>query len=745
MKISISTFLFFSIAPLCALSAKIEPQIIDDQINLAQESPQKLDTNDALQNQQLSALYGDFIEEATQLNLLIELLAGLVSQTNMVRPEERSKTLEWLQEARYKSQNLLQTKLPQLTQDRLTRLIFQLSILISLVDLSAQSSFSKQPRLEFDASTMTNLSLNKLEQLITINRVSIARIEEVAKANGLSRINIGYRKISQFIHNYKIPTILATTGTAFAIGTIFFILLDEKDLKNSKLKHTHKKINSTMKSLNKKLFPLFTNAEKAIEIISAIGLIGLFKNVFKKADKQLRGDEILNTHSDHEYVSDVSLNDPCFDYIRPLLSPFYRIAEFLANPAQFAFTGLKNCQALLLVAPPGYGKSFTARAAAGLFNQSAGRTAFISIGTAELIKQMQKNYNAIQSIIENARENAPCVIWIDELHLLGGGLQIDKNSFILQEMLKVLDLLNKNADPQKMVFVVGATNRPDLLDNALLRHGRFSQIITLPQPTHQDRISLIHSLCKQSAIDPSFIDAEYIAQLTPGVSPSTLSALFEHANFLAKRENKCLNTQHLYESINTIIRNIQPHTPYNDEEKQLIATRIAGEALYYFITNQNKVLDAATIRPIKEEIEEKYDWMTKMPSEQKNLFQFASGMVFTIEEPTRPLSKEKIKAKTAQLIATKLMKKSVTTADLQKSRKKNFSALMEHHAQGLPLADVSKKQREIFKELAYQELITIENEVEHLLKNHTDKLICIRDLLIEKEFLLAEEIQKALN
>ncbi|KKT01546.1 MAG: ATP-dependent zinc metalloprotease FtsH [candidate division TM6 bacterium GW2011_GWF2_43_17] len=737
-------FSYLSLLAICTVSIAQgnEPVTIQKKQNTSTLSA--VEKSYTQETQQLAELYGDFSITTGKLNLLIESLAGIVSQTNLVKASERSTTLEWLQDARKQNQALIQaiTRLQTLSLEQLSLLFSRFSLLVRIVSHAAQTSFSERPFLHIDLDEQKTLTFSQLETLAIINQQAIASIETIVKHNGLSRLNIAYRNASQKLSEYKIPVIAAVAGTGITLGTFFFLLLEEEQIQNQTLKKTHRKMSQIIKKFDGAA-PMLQTAGKALEVVLTLGILESFKKIFRKVDNKLRGQELLNKYTDHEYVADISLDDACFDYIRPLLWPFYRIAEFLKNPAQFAFTGLRNCQAILLIAPPGYGKSFTARAAAGLFNKSAGRTSFISISTLDLMKQMQDNAEALNGIIAEARDNAPCVLWIDEMHLLGGGLQIEKNTFILQDMLKALDALNQNADPQKMVFVIGATNRPDLLDGALLRHGRFSQIITLPEPTFNDRISLLEALCKQSAIDPRQIDLPYIARITPGASPSTLSALFEHANFLAKRENCCLGTNHLYQAINTIVRNIQPYTPYSREERTLIATQVAAEALYHACTNKLEMIDAITIRPIKEEIQEQYDWMTKIPDKKHKLFTQQRGAVFfkRTNEKVATLNTQELAGKIAQNIATKkILGQESLTPELERNQTVIFNALLSQEANNLDLKLISKQQQDLVKDRAFERLHKLECTVEEVLQSNREKLSILAKSLEEKEFLRHDEI-----
>jgi AAA+ superfamily predicted ATPase len=544
---------------------------------------------------------------------------------------------------------------------------------------------------------------------------------------------------------YQIPQLVFSSCVAAGIGVYIFSQLDPNYLPDERATRWQEKLSKFGTKTATAMIHLKI-ISKVPDILNKLGLSKACEKIYQTIDNRLRGQELLVQAQKKEYVADITLDDPCFDYLRPILDPFYRIADFLRRPEQYSFTGLKNCQAILLIAPPGFGKSFTARAAAGLFNQAAGRTAFISINSIDLFKKARNSEAVLNSIIEDAKANAPCILWLDELHLLMGGLQIDKNSFMLDDILKALDTLNQNADPERMVFIIGATNRPDLLDKALLRPGRFSQIISLPQPTAHDRTNLLESFCKQTAIDPSVINLPYIAAITVDASPSTLKSVFEYGHFLAKREYCCLETKHLYEAVNRIVRNIQPYTPYTPEEKNEIAARIAGQVLYCSKFNQTNLIDAATISPIRKEIKEVYDWMTKIPNDAgANLFATQKGQVFFATEGNYFISQDFLESLAAQYISLEVLQIPTTSKEVIEARNYIYATLLQKYSGGISLEKLAKKHAELIKQEAFTAVQEIENKVRERLSLEKNTLSLLQNTLLERSFLPKESIMDALE
>ncbi|HAU30378.1 TPA: hypothetical protein DCW54_01995, partial [Candidatus Dependentiae bacterium] len=227
-------FSYLSLLAICTVSIAQgnEPVTIQKKQNTSTLSA--VEKSYTQETQQLAELYGDFSITTGKLNLLIESLAGIVSQTNLVKASERSTTLEWLQDARKQNQALIQaiTRLQTLSLEQLSLLFSRFSLLVRIVSHAAQTSFSERPFLHIDLDEQKTLTFSQLETLAIINQQAIASIETIVKHNGLSRLNIAYRNASQKLSEYKIPVITAVAGTGITLGTFFFLLLEEEQIQN---------------------------------------------------------------------------------------------------------------------------------------------------------------------------------------------------------------------------------------------------------------------------------------------------------------------------------------------------------------------------------------------------------------------------------------------------------------------------------------------------------------------------------
>jgi len=216
-------------------------------------------------------------------------------------------------------------------------------------------------------------------------------------------------------------------------------------------------------------------------------------------------------------------------------SELREIIDFLKNPKQFERLGAQVPKGVLLAGPPGTGKTLLAKAVAG-----EAEVPFFSINAAEFIQlYVGVGASRVRDLFKNAKENAPCLIFIDEIDAvgrmrgagLGGGA--DEREQTLNQILGEMD----GFLPNDMVIVLAATNRPDVLDPALLRPGRFDRHITVDRQSWQGRVAVlrVHTRNKPLAED---VDLEAIARQTAGMTGADLRNLANEAALLATREGK---------------------------------------------------------------------------------------------------------------------------------------------------------------------------------------------------------------
>ena len=255
------------------------------------------------------------------------------------------------------------------------------------------------------------------------------------------------------------------------------------------------------------------------------------------------------------------------------------VVEFLKTPEKFARLGAKIPKGVLLVGPPGTGKTLLARAVAG----EAGVT-FFSISGSEFVEMFVGVGAArVRDLFEQAKTNAPCIVFIDELDALGkargaanamGGH--DEREQTLNQLLVEMD----GFDPRRGVIIMAATNRPEILDSALLRPGRFDRQVVVDRPDVNGREAILRVHAKDVALSND-VDLSLIARRTPGFVGADLANVLNEAALLAARANKTMvEMVDVDSAIDRIVAGLEKRNRIiNVKEREIVAYHEAGHAI----------------------------------------------------------------------------------------------------------------------------------------------------------------------
>jgi cell division protease FtsH len=272
------------------------------------------------------------------------------------------------------------------------------------------------------------------------------------------------------------------------------------------------------------------------------------------------------------------------------------IVEFLRDPGKFQRLGGRIPRGALLVGPPGTGKTLIARAVAGEAN-----VPFFTISGSDFVEMfVGVGASRVRDMFEQAKKNAPCIIFIDEIDAvgrhrgagLGGGN--DEREQTLNQLLVEMDGFEANEG----VIILAATNRPDVLDPALLRPGRFDRQIVVPNPDVNGREKILRVHMRKVPLAPD-VDPRVIARGTPGFSGADLANLVNEAALLAARRNKRLVTQQEFEdSKDKVMMGAERRSmAMTEEEKLATAYHEAGHALINLLLPHSDPLHKVTIIP----------------------------------------------------------------------------------------------------------------------------------------------------
>jgi len=253
------------------------------------------------------------------------------------------------------------------------------------------------------------------------------------------------------------------------------------------------------------------------------------------------------------------------------------IIAYLRAPEKFSLLGGKVPRGVLLVGPPGTGKTLLARAVAG-----EAEVAFFNITASQFIEMfVGVGASRVRDLFDDAKKSAPSIIFIDELDAVGrargtgfGGGN-DEREQTLNQLLSELD----GFDPHDEVIVMAATNRPDVLDSALLRPGRFDRTVVVERPDWRDRTKILQVHTRDMPLAPE-VDLEVIAKGTPGLVGADLQSLVNEAALIAAREDATTVTNlHLEQAKDRQLMGMQRKLFLTDREKLITAFHEAGHTL----------------------------------------------------------------------------------------------------------------------------------------------------------------------
>ena len=271
------------------------------------------------------------------------------------------------------------------------------------------------------------------------------------------------------------------------------------------------------------------------------------------------------------------------------------VVTFLKNPERFTAIGARIPKGVLLVGPPGTGKTLLAKAIAG----EAG-TPFFSISGSEFVEMfVGVGASRVRDLFKKAKENAPCIVFIDEIDAVGrqrgtgiGGGN-DEREQTLNQLLTEMDGFEGNSG----IIVIAATNRPDVLDSALLRPGRFDRQVTVDLPGYKGRLGILQVHAREKKISDE-VKMEAIARRTPGFSGAQLANLLNEAAILtARRRKDAVTMLEVNDAIDRLTMGLSLTPLLDSKKKRLVAYHEVGHALTATLCKHANPLNKVTIIP----------------------------------------------------------------------------------------------------------------------------------------------------
>ncbi len=420
------------------------------------------------------------------------------------------------------------------------------------------------------------------------------------------------------------------------------------------------------------------------------------------------------------------------------------LIDFLKNPKKFTKMGARIPKGVLLVGPPGTGKTLLAKAVAG-----EAKVPFFYISGSDFVELfVGVGASRVRDMFKQAKQTAPCLIFIDEIDAvgrergtgLGGGH--DEREQTLNQLLSEMDGFGENEG----IIIIAATNRPDVLDPALLRPGRFDRQVTVDLPDVREREAILKVHAKNKILAPS-VKLEYLAKRTPGFSGAGLENLLNEAALLAVRRNKsAITMSEIDEATDRVIAGpAKISRKYTDREKKVVAYHEAGHAVIGIKLSHADIVQKITIIPRGNA--GGYNLM--MPSEETYL-------------STKTELLERITGLLGGRTSEELEFDEVTTGahnDFEKATKIARAMVTEYGMSNLGLVQLEQQEGGVFLGRDYNKSRNFSNEMAHeideevrrimdechkkakeILTKNKNLVKLIADALLEYETLTKEEI-----
>ncbi|MDT7829863.1 ATP-dependent zinc metalloprotease FtsH [Pricia sp. S334] len=422
------------------------------------------------------------------------------------------------------------------------------------------------------------------------------------------------------------------------------------------------------------------------------------------------------------------------------------VVDFLKNPETYTQLGAKIPKGVMLVGPPGTGKTLMARAVAGEAD-----VPFFSISGSEFVEMfIGVGASRVRDLFKKAKEKSPSIIFIDEIDSVGrtrGQANVhqsnDERESTLNQLLTELDGFGPNTG----VIVIAATNRPDVLDQALLRPGRFDRSIHLELPTKAERKEIFEVHLKPLKLAPN-VDREVLAQLSPGFSGADIANICNEAALIAARKKKsAVEQEDFMEARDRIVGGMERKSKIiSDKERNIVAYHEAGHAVVsWYLKNvdslvkvsiipRGKSLGSTWYLPKERQIVTKAQFMDQMcallggrVAEDVIFDEISSGALDDLEKVTK---------QAYSMVAYYGLDKEIGPISFYDSTGRNNQMLGKPYSENMA-EQIDKEVQQLVND-AYQ-------RTKNLLIKHRDELEKLAELLLEQETVGKKDLEKILG
>ncbi|MEI8003270.1 MAG: ATP-dependent zinc metalloprotease FtsH [Methanothrix sp.] len=424
--------------------------------------------------------------------------------------------------------------------------------------------------------------------------------------------------------------------------------------------------------------------------------------------------------------------------------------DFLRNPGKFISLGAEIPKGMLLVGPPGTGKTLLAKAVAG-----EAAVPFYTISASEFVEMfVGVGASRVRDLFLKAKKSSPCIIFIDELDAIGrqrgtgvGGGH-DEREQTLNQILVEMD----GFDTDTGVIVMAATNRPDVLDPALLRPGRFDRRVVVDLPTRSERVEVLNLYSQRKPLAPG-INLDEIASQTAGLSPADLKNIMNEAAIITVRKDaKQITQETLHEAVEKVL--VGPERPsrvLSDAEKKITAVHEAGHAIVGHVLPETddvhkvSIISRGTALGLTWSLPKEDRHLTNLAKFQDELAMLLAGRLAEIlyfNEPTTGASNDLQRA-------TEIARRMIT--DFGMSTKLGLRTYGQHHDQiflGRSMVeqrDYSESTAELIDAEVNRLIQEAQEKSQKVLHQYRQALDHLTDLLLVQETISGQELTEILS
>lgn len=592
------------------------------------------------------------------LDAALEELIIAVSNGNL-KPSNKQETLTQLTALRTDMHALRENSFIDIDIRSLHMIALLIEHTCSSLTTGLESGLDQVPALNPENITKRAaqaIDLDILDELLQNNEANLQALDQQSRSAGLAWYNKAYRSFNSYVLEpsvkYHVKSRTQSLVAAGVCGLLFWRYLtpypeDKKDynwLHN--LLGPKPNFNGQFGITNSTNLKMFGRAEYATAL--SIPFLTFFsKQVYEGYQREkFRIESFTHKHAKNLHnklmggayanktVQDATIIEPKATFAdlvgaEHIKKEFGRLIRYLEDPERYNRAEVIPERGYLLLGDSRTGKSFSAEALAGEIKAMYKRKGLDH--TKFKFHNIPHDYikrNGLPAIMSIVKRQAPCVIFLDEIDLLR--LQRTGDSTLLSEFLQLMGSALDNADLDRLVIIVAATNRPENIDFALRQPGRFGKEIFFDLPTYENRLTFLNKEFAKRSLNPASFDLEKIARETTNESYASLMRIINYALIDAKRSGVALNQELLEQNIDHEIRHIVSDEGRNipESEQKIIASHQAGQALTHMLLAHDRSIAKITIKPYLKHIEEKGQWQAFAPQSEDQKRKILYGRIF---------------------------------------------------------------------------------------------------------------------